>query len=304
MDELLRRVVPVLPVEFESPAVVADGVGVALRTAADEPLVGELLHVVGIEGDVGGEAHREADWQLAVDFDVVEEARHVARLPFRGGVERDAHKLVVDERVVEAVLDGRGELFEVFLVERQSRDDLFVEHFVHEALHIFVVHAVAHDVEAREVRAEDEAGVGAVEYAHLAFLVGRNVGDDDAVEAGFLERQLLFEPRWAFDVPYAEDFADVYELVVVAVLFVEARCLRGVFDAARHDAVDERRAECAFAAPFSEIFFKPPLRDVLFHALFELFPVVVDELAGEYHDGLFAGLPTLVEHLRKLRWEG
>ena len=166
------------------------------------------------------------------------------------------------------------------------------------------MHAVAHDVEAREVGSEDEAGVRAVKDAHLALLVGRHVGDYDAVEAGLLEGQLLFEPRGAFDVPDAEDFADVDELVVIAVLFVKARSFRGVFDAARDYAVYERRAEGAFAAPFGEIFFKPPLRDVLFHALFELFPVVVDEFAGEYHDGLFAGLPTLVEHLRQLRREG
>ena len=51
---------------------------------------------------------------------------------------------------------------------------------------------------------------------------------------------LLFEPRGAFDVPDAEDFADVDELVVVAVLFVEARSFRGVFDAARDYAVYER----------------------------------------------------------------
>ena len=91
---------------------------------------------------------------------------------------------------------------------------------------------------------------------------------------------------------------------MVAVLFVEARRLRWVFDAARDYAVDERRAEGAFAAPFREGFFKPPLLDVLLHALLKLLAVVVDELAGEYDDGLFAGLPALVEHLRQLRGEG
>ena len=211
---------------------------------------------------------------------------------------------MVDEGVVEAVLDGGGELFKVFLVERQRRDDLFVEHFVHEALHVLVVHAVAHDVEAREVGSEDEAGVRAVQDAYLALLVGRHVGDYDAVEAGLLKGELLFEPRGAFDVPDAEDFADVDELVVVAVLFVEARSIRGVFDAARDYAVDERRAEGAFAAPFREVVLKPPLLDVLLHALLKLLAVVVDELAGEDDDGLFAGLPALVEHLRQLRGEG
>ena len=178
---------------------------------------------------------------------------------FECGVERDAHELVVDERVVEAVLDGGGKLFKVFLVERQRRDDFLVEHLVHEALHVLVVHTVAHDVEAREVGSEDEAGVRAVQDAHLALLVGRHVwGPTMQLRPDFLKGSCSSSQRGAFDVPDAEDFADVDELVVVAVLFVEARSFRGVFDAARDYAVDERRAEGTFAAPFREGLFQGP----------------------------------------------
>ena len=43
---------------------------------------------------------------------------HVAGLPLGGGVQGDAHQLVVDEGVVEAVLNGGSELFQILLVQR------------------------------------------------------------------------------------------------------------------------------------------------------------------------------------------
>ena len=50
-------------------------------------------------------------------LDVSEEGGHVASLPRGGGVQGDAHQLVVDEGVVEAVLNGGSELFQILLVQ-------------------------------------------------------------------------------------------------------------------------------------------------------------------------------------------
>ena len=74
-----------LVVEFKDPAVIGDGVLVALGALADQTLVGQLLHIIAVEGNVGGEAHGQAGGQLAVLPDVLEEGRHVAGTPLGGG---------------------------------------------------------------------------------------------------------------------------------------------------------------------------------------------------------------------------
>ena len=57
---------------------------------------------------------------------------------------------MVDKRVVEAVLDGGSKGLAVLDVQvgGKRRDDLVVEHGVHEAADGLVVHAIAHDVKA------------------------------------------------------------------------------------------------------------------------------------------------------------
>lgn len=57
---------------------------------------------------------------------------------------------MVDKRVVEAVLDGGGKGLAVLDIQigGKRRDDLVVEHGVHEATDGLVVHAIAHDVKA------------------------------------------------------------------------------------------------------------------------------------------------------------
>ena len=166
------------------------------------------------------------------------------------------------------------------------------------------MHAVAHDVKAREVRAQHKTGVRAVEDAHLALFVRGDVRHDDAVEAGRLEGQLVLEPRRAFDVPDAEYLAHVDQLVVVAVFLVHLGRLCRVLDAAGHDAVDQRGAERALAAPSLEVRFQTPLLDVLADALLQFLAVVVDQLAGQDDQRLFAGLPARIQHLGQLGREG
>ncbi len=78
---------------------------------------------------------------------------------------------MIYERVVEAVLHSCREILQIVLVKRQGRDNFLVQHLVHEALDMLVVHAVAHDIEAREVCAEYKTGVRAIENAHLALLI-------------------------------------------------------------------------------------------------------------------------------------
>lgn len=89
---------------------------------------------------------------------------------------------MVDKRVVEAVLDGSGKGLAVLDIQvgGERRDDLVVEHGVHEAANGLVVHAVAHDIKAGDPGARDERGVGAVEDADLALLVRGDVGGHKA----------------------------------------------------------------------------------------------------------------------------
>ena len=57
------------------------------------------MDVVGIECDVSGKAHGQAGGQFAVLLDIFQEGRHVAGTPLGGGVQGDAHQLMVDERL-------------------------------------------------------------------------------------------------------------------------------------------------------------------------------------------------------------
>ena len=76
------------------------------------------------------DVYKRQGGQLAVLPDVLEEGRHVAGTPLGGGVQGDAHQLMVDERVVEAVLHSGGELLAVLLIQRQDGHDLVQQHLV------------------------------------------------------------------------------------------------------------------------------------------------------------------------------
>ena len=101
---------------------------------------------------------------------------------------------MVDKRVVEAVLDGGGKGLAVLDIKigGKRRDDLVVEHGVHEAANGLVMHAIAHDVKAGNPGARNKGSVGAVEDADLALLVRGDIGGHkDARQAGLHEGQLL-----------------------------------------------------------------------------------------------------------------
>ncbi len=270
MGKVLHAVVSVVIVEFQHPAVIGAGVVVACGTAADQALVVQLLDVVGEEGDVGGEAHGEALGQLAVLLDVLQEGGHIPGTPLGGGVQGNAHELVIDEGVIEPVLDGGGEVAAVLLIQGQDGHNLLQEHLVHVAQNGGIVHAVPDDVKAAEIRAQNEAGVGAVEDADLALFVGGHVGGhkDLVLKARLAEGQHVVELLVALDNPHAEHFAHVQQGVLIAVLLLQLRHFLGVADAAGNDAVHQGAAE---GAVLIDVLLKAvaqlPLVDVLVDAL-------------------------------------
>ncbi len=167
------------------------------------------------------------------------------------------------------------------------------------------MHAVADDVLTRKISTRDKTGVRTVQDADLSLLVGSDFRNDVDVETGLLEGKLLLKPGGTFDVPHAEDFADVQKRIVVAVLFRQTGNFLRVADAAGNDAVHERGAEQAvILQPCDEVLAIAPVLRVLYAALLELLAVVVDQLAGEDDDTLLARLEALVQEHGQLRGEG
>ena len=109
-------------------------------------------------------------------------------------VQGDAHQLVVDEGVVEAVLNGGSELFQILLVQRQGGDDLLMQHLIHKAADGIVVHAVTDDVEASQICAQNETGVCTIQDADLALLVGVTSGTTITLTPAFLNGSLSSRP--------------------------------------------------------------------------------------------------------------
>ena len=144
------------------------------------------------------------------------------------------------------------------------------------------MHAVTHNVEAGQIRAQNEAGVGTVQDADLALLVGGNIGHDHDVDAGLLERQLVLQLSGTLDDPHAEHFAHVQSSIVVAVDLFHGSQFLGIADAARNDAVHQSGAEgVGVVHPVDEGRLQIPVLGVVVAALLQLFAVVVDQLAGQ-----------------------
>ena len=142
-----------------------------------------------------------------------------------------------------------------------------MEHPVHEAPDGIVPHAVPHDVEARQIGPQHEAGVGAVENTYLALFIGGHVGDYRAVEARPLKGQLLLQPCRTFDVPHAEDFPHVDEIIPIAVGGFHGGGLYRVLHPTGDDAVHQGGAEGALPHnPGAEFGFQGPLVDIPVHA--------------------------------------
>ncbi len=213
---------------------------------------------------------------------------------------------MVDERILEALGHRVREVLELLLRQRQGRDDLAVDRLLHEAADAVVAHAVADDVEALEVCAEDKGRVRAVEDADLPLLVRRVVVDNENRQVDLVESELLRDRLRPFDDPEAEALSGVDHVVNVAVRPVDRVRLRARI--AGHDAVDERRAERVGALdPRCEAGAEVPVRDVPQDALLELLAVMVDEFAREDDEALLGraaeGDEALVEEARQLRGE-
>ena len=180
-----------------------------------------------------------------------------------------------------------------------------MQHLVHEAADGVVVHAVTHDVEACQVCAQNEAGVGTVQDADLALLVRGDIGHDHNVDAGLLERELVLQTCGALDDPDAEDFADVQNGIVVAVGLFQSSQLLLVTDTARNDAVHQSGAEgVGLVHPVDELRFQIPVLGVVVAALLQLFAVVVDQLAAQDDQALVGSalerLVALIQHTGQL----
>ena len=78
--------------------------------------------------------------------------------------------------LLKRFLHSSGELLAVVLIQGQDGHDLIQQHLVHVAQDGVVMHAVAHDVVAGQVCAQNKAGVGAVQDTYLALLVRAHIG--------------------------------------------------------------------------------------------------------------------------------
>ena len=307
MDQVGNAVILVGIVELQGPAVVGADIGVAGAAAADQAILVQLLNVVGEECDVGGEAHGQAGGQLAVLLDVLQEGGHISGSPLGGGVQGDAHQLVVDEGVVEAVLDGGSEIAAVLLIQGQHGNHFLQQHLVHEAQDSGILHALANDVMAAQVCAQGKAGVCAVQDADLALLVGSHVGsnEDVGIQTSLVEGQHIVELGITLDDPQTKDLTHVQQGVGIAVLLLQCGDLLGITDPAGNDAVNQRAAEGAGLVDIlAETILQAPLVDVLIDALQQFLAVVVDQLAGQHDDTLLACLVTGIQDLGQLAGEG
>jgi len=160
--QLLCGVILVCIVELQSPSVIAYGVLVASRTLANQTCIGQSLDVIAVECNVSSQRHGQALRKLSLLLDVAQEGRHVSCFPLGGGVQGNAHQLVIYERVVETILNCCCELLQIILVQRKGRDNLIVQHLVHEALDRLIMHAVTNDVLACQISTQNESGVCAV----------------------------------------------------------------------------------------------------------------------------------------------
>ena len=305
MYEGLHIVILVCEVEVEDEGVVLNLVLVACRTLAYEAILLTTLDITAVECHVRCEAHREHCRKLTELLNILEEGRHISRSPLRGRVERNAHQLVINERVVETILNRRSELLAILLIQRKDRDDLILEHLVHVVTDDLVVHAVTHDVEACEVCTEYEAGVCTVQDSYLSLLIRSNLWNDMYIYAGLLERKLVLELLRSLDVPYTEYLADIGQRIGVTVLRLELCNLLRIADTARNDTVYECGAEQNLLVyPVLEVLAEAPLIDVTVYDLLQHLTVRVDQLAGENDESALAGLETLIEHSRHLTREG
>ena len=134
----------------------------------------------------------------------------------------------------------------------------------------------------------------AVQDADLALLVGLVIVRDQNGKAGLFNGKLVLDGLRAFDDPEAEDFASVRHVVDIAVFLVES--IRFGSGKAGHDAVHQRGAEGVFLLnPGQEIRAQIPLLSILFHAFFQFFAVVVDQLAGQDEKALSWLIPKGLE---------
>ena len=197
-----------------------------------------LRNVRMIINDHCRKRHHKAFRILAEHLLILEDRRQDAHVEFRDRIQFDRRQHVLDERVRETVNDRDRE---VFIVRRvaDDRQDLVMQYMAEIMQDRHVLHALAHRTLPVQISARDHRGVRTVQDADLALLVESDIVRPDHVNAGLLERQLIF--MVAADRPEMEGLCGIDHLVIPADLF--AHFIGFLAGITSRDTVNKRRAE-------------------------------------------------------------
>ena len=86
MYQLLLGIILMVVVEFQYPAVIAYGILIAGRTLAYKPCICKGLDIIAVKCNLCSQRHGQALRQPALFLDVLQEGRHISRLPLGGGI--------------------------------------------------------------------------------------------------------------------------------------------------------------------------------------------------------------------------
>ena len=125
------------------------------------------------------------------------------------------------------------------------------------------------------------------------------------VQAGLFEGKLLLQLLRSFDIPHAEDLADIQKIILIAVLKSQGFHLLRITDSSGNDAVDKRGAEKAFLFDILyEVFLISPVLCMKKNVLLQLLAVCINQLAGEEGDAGLSCKEALVKKKGYLGREG
>ena len=210
---------------------------------------------------------------------------------------------MLHERVAEALHDVIGKLHQFLFREVQGGQELVVHHLLHELANLRIFAALLHGVQAAQVANGAQHGMRAVQEGHLSLVV-RSLGrDEEHVQAGFVGGELGGNLLGSLDHPQVENLGLVQQMVVVTGTL--AQLGGGVARITRDDTVYQGAVHAAGAfEPGAEFRTQVPQLDVLADALFQVFTVFEDELAGEDDKALVLGalevLETVIQELGEL----
>ena len=103
---------------------------------------------------------------------------------------------------------------------------------------------------------------------------------DQHRKAGLGKRKLFFQRLRPFNDPETKDFSCIDEIILISVFFIDSGSLSSWISG--NDPVYQGRTENVFFFdPVDEIFSQIPLVCIFQHTFFQLFSVVIDQLAGQ-----------------------